>query len=411
MPAKETIPIEGLLKSYEAALTQTGYSITTRLLLVRRAELMIRRHLNVGLAYFDQAIINCYTGEIDDKYFKGNMQKKHYDRTKREIDRFVSYVRTGRIDALQSTLRGARQKLTQKFEQIAEEFVAGVFHPNTRCDIRWATYKYFAWLEGQGFTDLAGVGAIHIQKFLLTCSERYAPSTIHDVRLYLKKLYVFLYATGRAEDDYSALFSFAVNREKKIFPVLPKADIAKLLDAIDRSTIKGKRDYAIMMLGTVLGLRACDVVALKLTDIDWRRGEICIVQSKTSNPVVLPLTQDVGEALKDYILNARPSTTDNEIFLRIKAPHTKLAAAVTVGEIYRDCCIAAGLPANKRFHNLRRALGTSMVTSGISVYDVAQVFGDKNVNSTKPYLATDMEHLKMCALSFAGIAATGGDPQ
>lgn len=411
MPIKEKISIEGLLENCEAALAQTGYSITTKLLLVKRAELMIRRHLNAGLAYFDQAVINRYMGEIDDKYFKGNMQQKHYERTKREIDRFVSYVYTGRIDSLSSTLQGERQELTPKFEQIAKEFVAGDFHPNTRCDIRWVTYKYFSWLEGQGFTDMAGVGAIHIQKFLLACSEQYPPSTIHNIRLYLKKLYVFLYATGQTDDYYSTLFSFTVNREKKVFPVLPKSDIAKLLDTIDRSKIKGKRNYAIMMLGTVLGLRACDIVALKLTDIDWLRGEIRIVQSKTANAVILPLTQDVGEALKAYILNARPSAVDNEIFLRIKAPHTRLASAVTVGEIYRDCCIAAGLPANKRFHNLRRALGTSMVANGISVYDVAQVFGDKNVNSTKPYLATDAEHLKMCALSFAGIAPTGGEAQ
>lgn len=113
MPAKENILIEGLLEGYETALTQTGYSITTRLLLIRRAELMIRQHRNTGLAYFDQTIINRYTGEVDDKYFKGNMQKKHYERTKREIDRFVSYVHTGRMDALPSTLQGARQKLTQ----------------------------------------------------------------------------------------------------------------------------------------------------------------------------------------------------------------------------------------------------------------------------------------------------------
>lgn len=411
MPSKRKIPIEQLLESYETALVQTGYSITTKLLLVKRAELMIRRHLNAGLAYFDQTVINCYMGEIDDKYFKGNMQKKHYERTRREIDRFVSYVCLGEIDALPSTLRGARQKLTPKFEQIAEEFIAGDFHPNTRCDMRWATYKYFAWLEEQRVTRVSDAGAVHIQKFLLSCSERYAPSTIHNIRLYLKKLYSFLYETGQTESSYSELFSFVINREKKVYPVLPKSDIAKLLDTIDRSSIKGKRNYAIMLLGTVLGLRACDIVALKLTDIDWLRGEIHILQSKTSNPVILPLTQDVGEALRDYILNARPDTTDREIFLRIKAPHTKLSAAVTMGEIYRDCCIAAGLPANKRFHNLRRALGTSMVENGVSVYDVAQVFGDKNVNSTKPYLAVDMEHLKMCALSFEGIAPAGGDPQ
>lgn len=411
MPPKKSIPINGLLENYETALAQSGYSITTKLLLVRRAELMIRQHLNEGLAHFDQTIINCYISEIDDRYFKGNMQKKHYERTRREIDRFVSYVCTGKIDSLPSVLRGARQELTPKFRQIAEEFIAGDFHSNTRCDIRWVTYKYFAWLEEQGFDGPSDAGPLHIQKFLLICSERYAPSTIHNVRLYLKKLYSFLYVTGRAESPYSELFSFSVNREKKVFPVLPKSDIAKLLDAIDRNSIKGKHDYAIMLLGTVLGLRACDVVALKLTDINWLRGEIRIVQSKTSNPVILPLTQDVGEALKDYILNARPNTADKEIFLRIRAPHTRLSAAVTVGEIYRDCCIAAGLPASKRFHNLRRALGTSMVMNDVSVYDVAQVFGDKDVNSTKPYLATDMKHLKMCALPFEGIAPRGGTPQ
>ena len=70
MPKREKIPIEGLLDGYEVALTGMGYSITTKLLLVRRAELIIRRHQNAGLAYFDQAIINCYTGEIDDKYFR-----------------------------------------------------------------------------------------------------------------------------------------------------------------------------------------------------------------------------------------------------------------------------------------------------------------------------------------------------
>jgi integrase len=217
-----------------------------------------------------------------------------------------------------------------------------------------------------------------------------------------------LYAAGQCESNYSALLSFTVSRETKVYPTLPKSDIAKLLDAIDRTSISGKRSYAIMMLGTVLGLRACDVIALKLTDIDWPRGEIRIVQSKTSQPLVLPLTQDVGEALQDYILNARPKTKAKEVFLRFNAPHTALKSAVSIGEIYEDCCIAAGLPVSRRFHNLRRSLGTSMVANGVSVYDVAQVFGDGNVESVKPYIAADTEHLKMCALPFDGIAPVGG---
>lgn len=409
MPKQTKIPIAGLLDGYETALTQMGYSITTKLLFVRRADLIIRRHLNSGLEYLDLDIIISYAQEFDERCFNGDVKKRYHERAKREIDRFVSYACSGKGGALPSPLRGARQKLSPEFERIAEEFISGEFHPNTRCDIRWTTHKFFAWLEDQGFENLDGVGPVQLQNFLLNCSERYAPSTLYDIRLYLKKLYAFLYATDRAEADYCELFSFTVNRDRKVFPSLPKSDIAKLLDTIDRRSVKGKRDYAIMMLGTVLGLRACDVVALKLTDIDWLRGEIRILQSKTSNSVALPLTQDVGEALRDYILNARPNTEAKEIFLRIKAPHTALVAAVTLGEIYEECCVAAGLPASKRYHNLRRTLGTSMVEGGVSVYDVAQVFGDKNVESTKPYLATDMKHLKMCALTFDGIAPLGGD--
>jgi integrase len=130
----------------------------------------------------------------------------------------------------------------------------------------------------------------------------------------MKKLYAFLYGSGRAESDYNALLSFTVNRETKIYPTLPRDDIAKLLDCIDRKTKTGKRNYAVMMLGTVLGLRACDIIALKRTDIDWQKSEVKVVQSKTANTVVLPLTEDVSQALQDYLLNARPDTNERHVF-------------------------------------------------------------------------------------------------
>ncbi len=406
------IHISELLAKYEDALAAIGYSYTTRLLFLKQADLIVRMHENKGLEYINPSIIAEYMREIDQRYLDGKIQKKHYSRTVREIRRFADFVGSGQDPvAPPSPLKGVRQKLSPEFEHIADSFVAGDFHPNTRCDVRWAVYKYFSWLESQGFSSLEGVGAPHLQRFLLDCSKRYSPSSVHNIRLYLKKLYVYLHAEGIAETDFSELLSFTVNRERKVFPSLPKADIAKLFDTIDRTSVKGKRDYAIMMLGTVLGLRACDIVALKLSDVDWTNGEIRVVQSKTSVPVVLPLTQDVGTSLSDYILNARPRSETKEIFLRINAPHTALKAAVTIGEIYGKCCRAAGLETSKRFHNLRRSLGTSMVSNGVSVYDVAQVFGDRDVESTKPYLAADTEHLKMCALPFEGIAPVKGGAQ
>lgn len=101
MPTQHNkIPIEGLLESYESALTELGYSITTKLLFIKRAGLIIRRHQDEGLVYFDQAVINQYICEIDESYFKCGMQKKYYDRLRGEVDRFVCYVHSGKCSAL-----------------------------------------------------------------------------------------------------------------------------------------------------------------------------------------------------------------------------------------------------------------------------------------------------------------------
>jgi site-specific recombinase XerD len=296
-----------------------------------------------------------------------------------------------------------------EFERVSEEFIATIPNLNTRNDARWVAHKYFAWLSKQGKENLKEAGSVEIQKFMLECSSELSMNSMRNVRLYLSKLYTFLYKTGLSESSYQALLSFKINHESKVYPLLPRADIAKMLDTIDRTTTKGKRDYAIMMLGTVLGIRACDVVALKLTDIDWSRGELKFVQVKTGKTAVLPLTQDVGEALEDYILNARPKTDSKKVFMKTLSPYNTIASAVTIGEIFRDCCKAAGLPVSKRFHSLRRSLASSMVMNGVTIYDIADGLADTDIDAIKPYLAFDRQHMKMCALSLDGIASPGGD--
>jgi len=164
-----------------------------------------------------------------------------------------------------------------------------------------------------------------------------------------------------------------------------------------------------MMLGTVLGLRACDVANLKFDDIDWINGEIKILQLKTAETVILPLTKDVGEALQDYILNARPQNKADHIFLSLATPFGPIKSAVTIGEIFEASCKVAGLDYGKQFHILRRSLGTAMVNTGTPVATVAQVLGHADVDSAKKYISVDNEHLKLCALPFDGIAPIGGD--
>lgn len=197
----------------------------------------------------------------------------------------------------------------------------------------------------------------------------------------MKKLYRFLKDSGYSEQDYHELLSMKICRESKVLPAATAEDVNAVLDVLDMDSVVGRRDYAIILLGWVVGLRAIDIIRLKLTDIDWKKGEIRVLQRKTSIPVILPLTRDVGEAIQDYILNWRPKVNYPEIFLRILPPFRPFQDAVCIGDQYDVYCYRAGIKRvpfdGKGFHSLRRAVGKNMVTSGVSVNTVSQVLGHR----------------------------------
>jgi integrase len=134
--------------------------------------------------------------------------------------------------------------------------------------------------------------------------------------------------------------------------------------------------------------------------------------SKTMEPLVLPLTKNVGEALQDYILNGRPKCDYEEIFIRLHAPHQPFIDGTGIQYLYSRYRRKAGLSRKafdgKGFHSLRRSVGKRMVTSGVPVTTVAQVLGHTDINSTQRYISLDSVHLKECALDFHGIEVDNG---
>jgi len=402
----QVVRFDEILENYDDALRAAGYAHAGRAKILNRATMLVQWHDKAGCLELNDEVVAEYFHDIDQRLCEGKLNAKSHRNLFREVDKFLNFCKTGSV-IQPCPLKGSRLRLTPEYQRIADAFLAsGDFHPNTKNDMRWVVHKYFAWLDEHGHGDLTGLGVAPLQGFLLDCSKQLSPSSMHNIKLYMKKLYAYLYAEKLSESSYEALLSFRVNRESKMYPVLPMSDVDILLNAIDRRTKSGKRAYAAMTLGAELSLRACDVVNLKRSDIDWVKGEIKVLQSKTVKPLVLPLTEKVGEALSDYILNARPMSEERHIFLRLRQPYTPLRSAVTIGEIYRDCCIVAGLPVSKSFHTLRRSLTTAMVSNGVKATDAAQVLGG-DLNSIKKYVALDSKHLKRCALSFDGIAPDG----
>jgi len=405
---KERMNLTELMTGMEEEFRKRGQSYRNQLNNLYYCQKIVMLHESHDLEYLDRELIAEHIKNLQERFESCSIGRRFYETQIRNIRLLLEYDDTGKL-SWKNLQSGSTYKLNSAFTAIADSYyTASDLHPNTRNDVRWVTHKYFAWLSENGYNDLTNVSTAAVQQFMVFCSKNMSPSSMHNVKLYLRKLYDYLSASGFSNIPYKELLSFKVNRERKIYPCVPKEEIAAIFEAIDRNTKRGKRDYAIMLLGAVMGLRAIDIANLKLSDINWIRGEIKIIQAKTGTTVVLPLTQDVGEAIQEYILKARPKSETKNIFLRINAPHRELKSAVTIAEIYNDWRKIAGLPESKKFHSLRRTLGRDMVIGGTSVTTVAQVLGQKDFNSAKQYISLDSSHLKLCALSFDGIAPKGG---
>ena len=174
----------------------------------------------------------------------------------------------------------------------------------------------------------------------------------------------------------------------------------------------GKRDRAIILLAATTGLRAGDLIRIKLTDIDWRKGEIRLLQRKTGRVSYTPLVKETGEALQDYILNARPRSESPEVFLRLVAPRTGLADAVSIGCMFQQYQRKAGIYRHafdgKGFHGLRRRLAKKLLVTGTPLTTITQILGHDDPKSARQYLSLDTRNLKECALDFKGIPLERG---
>jgi site-specific recombinase XerD len=180
---------------------------------------------------------------------------------------------------------------------------------------------------------------------------------------------------------------------------LTAEQVAALLGSCDRRRPTGRRDYAILVLLTRLGLRAAEVAALRLDDIDWRAGEI-VVRGKGRKEEVLPLPSDVGAAITAYLRRGRPRRPEREVFLRAIAPLRGLEPQ-GVSEVVRAASERAGL-GSFGSHRLRHTAGTEMLRAGASLSEVAQVLRHRSIDTTAIYAKVDYVALRGLAMQWPG---------
>jgi site-specific recombinase XerD len=254
---------------------------------------------------------------------------------------------------------------------------------------------YLVFLEDAGILRLEDAGADTITTFLESLLDRWAKSSLSWL---VSNFRPFLKFVGRT-DLVDAVGLAGVRRSHPVLAVMADADVQRVVTACTSPSLLPARDASITLLALMTGLRSCDIIDLRLIDIDWRAQTLSLIQQKTRNPVTLPLPGLLMARLADYVLTERPATDDDHVFLRRLAPHTALADHATIHRITTVVFTAAGVAdprAGSRL--LRHTAASRLLAAAVALPTISAVLGHARIESTSVYLAVDDERLVQCVL-------------
>lgn len=258
--------------------------------------------------------------------------------------------------------------------------------------------QFAAYLERIGVRSLARVSITVLSGFVAQYGSRVAWSSLRNACGELRVFFRYLYRERIVPKDLSPLIEFPQSfRHSGIPRSIPWEEVEAVLDAVDRRSVSGKRDYAMLLLLSVYGLRACEVAYLTLDDIDWRRERFTIRDRKAGNTTTYPLSTTVGNALIDYIKQARPATAHRQVFLRTAAPLDPITpAAVTCRATYfiRKAGIKVLRPGS---HTLRHSCVQRLVNARFPLKHIGDYIGHRSSSSTQIYAKVAIEQLREVA--------------
>lgn len=219
----------------------------------------------------------------------------------------------------------------------------------------------------------------------------------------LKQFFQFCFNNSLSKINIVTFFPIIKTpHETKIPSSLSVEEVNKLLNSIDRDDPKGKRDYAILMIASRLGLRAIDIINLKLSNFDWELKTITITQEKTNHTITLPLLNDVGWSIIDYIKNGRPNIDTDYLFIEHRAPFENFSSSGAVSSIFvrrlHDAKINIVRSDRCGIHSLRHTLGTALLEKETPLPVISQILGHQSIKSTETYIKVNLKGLSECPI-------------
>lgn len=287
-------------------------------------------------------------------------------------------------------------KLPVAFENILtgykEHCKAKGLHPSSIRNREFCCRAFLDSLADAGTNDSTAITASAISKACLQVSHN---SYFPIIRMFLK----FLFEAKYLGKDYSFIIPH-FKRPQPMPSVYSIQEVQQIEEKMNCNTPFGKRNYAMLLLATRLGVRTGDIVTMTFDELDFQTETIRIIQNKTGVPLELPMLLCVGNALKDYIQNYRGNSTSKYVFLSLYPPFSHLSP-VTFGRYVRLALQSTGIkPGTRKIgpHAMRSSLASSMVNDGIPYEAVRRTLGHTSANAIRSYAKLDVEQLKLYTL-------------
>lgn len=337
--------------------------------------------------------------------FTGDTKDRKLNRRMKPLHLLLLYLNTGQL------INKPRQKNPEftcpegfhdEYHQFVEECDYRGYSNATKKNNVQKVQVFLKHMDSIGIHESEHITLMDIENFLDLYKEN-AIKYIGTILYVLRNYFSFLYERGFIADPVSTLLpKLRVPRNGSIPYSWEKADVLKLLEAVDRNDPTGKRDYAILLMTVHLGLRTSDIRNLKLTDLNWGRKTISIIMHKTKQPLELPLLDDIGWAVIDYLKNGRPKTTSPCLFIRHRPPFNAFGETGSFGKALHRYMIKAGINTKMKqphgMHSLRSALAKNMLETEAPLPVISETLGHQNINTTAIYLKIDIKGLRKCAL-------------
>jgi site-specific recombinase XerD len=292
--------------------------------------------------------------------------------------------------------------------QLREDYVRWMFEvrglsAQTVSDRYKELRRFMAWLGERA--DRAGIAALavpDIDSYLKHRATSQGRSSMKTVVIWMRSLLRWLYTADLIDRDLSITVVAPSGYALEGIPsALRQEDVEKVLIAARQDhTAQGIRNYAILMLLARYGVRAGEIAALRLDDIDWRKEVIRVVHAKTGATSYLPLLPDVGDAILRYLQESRPAVFHREIFIRQPAPHRPFKKGASLYSLVRERLDAAGImtPGRRGPHAFRHTRAVSLLRARVPLKEIGDVLGHRSTDSTMSYLKLAVDDLRAIAL-------------